>query len=147
MKHIRKRLENELDAAVEDIRFFDVRGDLAEVSKLEACADTIESQLELLSSIEQEGEGNIIRFNRDGTFRLWRIRIPSEGNQIVEHYDTNISFDDYDALIEESDCLDVTQTFDIASIAHLVVVTEEIQDKRTDVYYFVSDDVIDVMSQ
>jgi hypothetical protein len=147
MKHIRTRLTNALNEVVEDIRFFDARGDLAEVSRLEACADTVKSKLEILSSIEQKGEGNIIRFNSDGTFRLWCVRIPSGGKQIIEHYDANISFDDYDALIEESDCLDVTQTFDIASISHLVIVTENIQDKRTDAYYFVSDDVIDDMRQ
>lgn len=145
MQLIKKQLINEINAITEDIRFFDVRGDYTEVSRLETCVENIKEQLEILAHIEKVGEGNIVHFNADGTFRLWCVRIPNGNEQVIEHYDVDISFDTYEELIEVSDCIDVTETFDITSIAPLIIVTETLSDKRTDVYYLIDDEAIDNM--
>jgi hypothetical protein len=146
MKHIRRQLENTLEGIVEDIRFFAVRGNVDTVSLLEIHADNIKEQIDILTQIEKEGEGNLINFNSDGTFKLWCIRIPDGGQQIVEHYNVDLNFADYDELLETADCIDVTDVFDIEAISHSVIVTDNIDDcNKTDVYYLVSNDSIDLM--
>lgn len=146
MKNIRRNLENTLKGVVEDIRFFDVRGELDRVISLEVYADEIKDQLNILSSIENDREGNLISFNADGTFRLWCIRIPDGGEQIVEYYNVDLDFEDYDELLETADCLDVTDMFDIEAIANVAIVTDNINDCiRRDAYYLVSNDAIDTM--
>ena len=146
MKNIRKYLENTLDGIVEDIKFFDVRGELDKVASLEMYANEIKDQLDILSCIEQDREGNLINFNTDGTFRLWCIRIPDGGEQIVEYYNVDLDFGNYDELLETADCIDVTDIFDIEAIANVVIVTDSINDCiRRDVYYLVSNDAIEAM--
>jgi hypothetical protein len=146
MKNIRRNLENTLKGVVEDIRFFDVRGELDRVISLEVYADEIKDQLNILSSIENDREGNLISFNADGTFRLWCIRIPDGGEQIVEYYNVDLDFEQYDELLEAADCIDVTDIFDIEAIANVVIVADNINDCiRRDAYYFVTNDAIDTM--
>ena len=148
MKNIRRNLENTLNGVVEDIKFFDVHGELDRVAALETYADEIKDQLDILARIEKDREGNLINFNADGTFRLWCIRIPDGGEQIVEYYNVDLDFEDYDELLETADCIDVTDIFDIEAIANVVIVTDNINDCiRRDAYYLVSNDVIEAMSE
>ena len=146
MKNIRRQLENALVGIVDDIRFFAIRGDVSHVSLLEVHADDIKDQIDILTCIEKEGEGNLINFNSDGTFKLWCVRTPDGGEQIIEHYNVDLTFENYDELLEVADCMDVTDIFNIEAIAHSIVVTDNINDcNRRDVYYFVTNDAIDVM--
>ena len=140
MLNIKKMLEKELDEAVEDIRYYDVRGRHEEASEAELRADTLKDQIFVLSIIEREREGNLIRFNEDGSFSLWCIRIPDGGEQIIEYYDASVTFEDYEEIIECADCLDVTDEFDIEEISHLVVVTDDLTACNRDesIYYLVS---------
>ena len=148
MKNIRRQLENTLDGVVEDIKFFDVRGEFDRVVSLEIYADELKDQLDILSGIEKEGEGNLINFNADGTFRLWCIRIPDGGEQIVEYYNADFTPDDYEELLEAADCIDVTNIFDIEAIAHNIIIVDRIEDCiRKGTYYFVSNDVLDTIRE
>lgn len=144
MKNIRRQLENTLDGIIEDIKFFDVRGEEDTVASLEIYADDIKDQLDILSCIEKEGEGNLINFNENGTFRLWCIRVPEGGNQIIEYYNADFTYNNYDELLEASDCIDVTNIFDIEAIVHNIVVANRIEDCiRKGTYYFVTNDILD----
>lgn len=146
MNNIRRNLENTLNGVVDDIRFFDVRGELGKIAALEAYADEIKDQLDILARIEKDREGNLISFNADGTFRLWCIRIPDGGEQIIEYYNVDLDFEDYDELLETADCIDVTDIFDIEAIANVVIVTDSINDCiRRYAYYLVSNDAIEAM--
>lgn len=144
MKSIRKQLEKELNETVEDIRYYDVRGLSAKVREFEFQADSIKEQLDILSLIEREREGNLLHFNGDGTFALWCIRIPEGGEQIVEHYNCTFTFEEYEELLETSDCIDVTGIFDISAITTNIIVTDDISKcDRRDVYYFVSNEAME----
>lgn len=146
MKHIRRQLENILYGIVEDIKFFDVRGEFDRVASLEAYADDIKDQLDILARIEKEGEGNLVRFDNDDTFRLWCIRIPEGGEQIIEYYDTSLQFKNYDELIETAECINVTDVFDLKAYPHDIIVVDNIDDCiRKGVYYLVTNDAMDVM--
>lgn len=148
MKNIRRQLENTLDGVVEDIKFFDVRGEFDRVVSLEIYADELKDQLDILGSIEKDGEGNLIQFNADGTFRLWCIRIPDGGEQIIEYYNVDLNFEDYDELLETADCIDVTDIFDTEAISDTCVVTDDIRDcMRRDTYYLVTNDAIDMAKE
>lgn len=148
MKNIRRQLENTLDGVVEDIKFFDVRGEFDRVVSLEIYADELKDQLDILGSIEKDGEGNLINFNADGTFRLWCIRIPDGGEQIVEYYNVDLNFEDYDELLETADCIDVTDIFDTEAISDTCVVTDDIRDcMRRDTYYLVTNDAVDMAKE
>ena len=148
MKNIRRQLENTLDGVVEDIKFFDIRGEFDRVVSLEIYADELKDQLDILGSIEKDGEGNLINFNADGTFRLWCIRIPDGGEQIVEYYNVDLNFEDYDELLETADCIDVTDIFDTEAISDTCVVTDDIRDcMRRDTYYLVTNDAIDMAKE
>lgn len=144
MKNFKKQLENELNGIVEDIRFYDVRGDIVSVINAENVAADVKAQLEMLDAIMAEREGNLICFNADGTFNLRCIRVPEGGEQIVEEYNVDLTFEDYDELLETADCIDVSDIFSTEAIAHLVVIENDIDncDKR-DVYYFVSNETIE----
>ena len=145
MKNIRRNLENTLSGVIDDIKFFDVRGELDRVESLEIYADELKDQINILNCIEQEREGNIILFNANGTFRLWCIRIPDGGEQIIEYYNVDLNFEDYDELLEEADCIDVTDIFDTEAISNTIIITDDIRDCiRRDTYYLITNDAIDM---
>lgn len=144
MLNIKKQLNKDLDEAWEDVSFYDARGKNAEARDAARHANDIGLQLDILSDIEREREGNLIRFNEDGTFSLWCIRTPEGGEQIIEYYEAEMSFADYEDTIECANCLDVTDEFDTEEISHLVIVTDDLAkcDRDEGIYYLVSNDTL-----
>ena len=147
MKFIRKQLEKDLAESVEDVRFFSVRGMDENVDALENTIEDIKAQLAILEEIERDGEGNLLRFNEDGSFEMWCVRIPEGDSELVEHYEANLDFASYESVIQEAACVDVTTEFRIADIAHRIFVIDDLNacEKQNDNFYFVSNDTIEDM--
>lgn len=144
MKNIRKFLKESLNKATEDIHFFDARGDEASVNLYEKQAWDLKKQLAVLDMIEYKREGNLLRFNEDGSFNMWAIRTSAGGDQTVEYYDAQMRFDNCFILTQEASCTDVTDSFDIDLVLSRVVVTNDLIGCgiNTNNYYFVSDDTL-----
>lgn len=144
MKRIRNYFESQINELVEELRFYDVREMDSEASDVEDKIELLRNELDVLSDIEKSGEGNLLRFNEDGSFRLWCIRTPDDVT-IIEHYDTDIVVEDVDYLLECSDCLDVTDTFSLLDVLPLVCITDDLSEcmQTFDKYFLVDNDTFE----
>lgn len=145
MKDIKRYLEKQVDELVEELKYYDVCGEEDACEKAERQISDVRSEIELLNDIQNEREGNLLKFNSDGSFRLWVVRIPEGGEQIVEHYDADISFGEVEDVLEAAPCVDVSDEFSLKEIAHLVNVSDNLLecDRTANKYYFVSNDVFE----
>ena len=125
MRELRNYLNKSIDEMVEIIKLCDYNGEFDRANWYESIVSDYKNQVCILSEIIQCGEGNLIKFNEDGTFELWSIRCPEDGDMIVEHYDDDMTFDTYDELIEISKCRDVTDELETDKIFANTTVTDE----------------------
>lgn len=140
MRRFRNFLLGQLDNLDRELEFYEQYKKEEEASGVDKQIHDMEKELKILTSIEQEGEGNLIRFNNNGTFHCWCFRTPEGGAQIIEEYN-DISLDDAEYGFECSSCRDVTDSFLLENILCSVRVSEHIpENPDTELYYFVSND-------
>lgn len=142
MNRIKDYLTNQINELDNERRFYDMKNKVSEAEDVENKISSIREELECLSVIESKGEGNLIRFNEDGTFRLWCVRVV-DGKTIVEHYNTDITTDNVDYLLECSDCLDVTDTFSFEDVLPSLVITDDLSKKSFKGYVMVDNDTFE----
>ena len=134
MKHIKEHIENKIETA-----------------KTGIVADELKKQLEILAKAEREGEGNLLKFvnriehgNPIDVFKLWCIHVPESGEQYVEEYMEEMTFDTAFDAMQECELLDVTGDFSTADILDKIIITDSLpEEKDPTVYYFVDNDTLD----
>lgn len=125
MRNFREYLNKTIDEMVDIMKTCDCNGESDRANWYERLIADYKEQVNILNEIIQSGEGNLIKFNEDGTFELWSIRCPYDGDVVVEHYDDDMTFSTYEELIELSKCRDVTDTFDKDRIFAVTTVTND----------------------
>lgn len=143
IKAFKNHINNTINELVNAMKACELSSETEKADWYEAVIDDYKSQLYVLDDIIKCGEGNLIRFNGNGTFKLWAIHCAEDSETVIECYDDDMSFDTYEECIELSKCRDVSDAFDFECVMPLIIVTDEPQTKSGfDGYLLVPEDAL-----
>lgn len=125
MRELKQYINKTINEFVEAMKHCELVGQYEQADDYERMIADYKKQLDILEPMIKEGEGNLIRFNEDGTFELWAIHCTGDGDMIVEHYEDDMTFALYEEYIEMSKCRDVSSEFDIDKVMLHTTVTDE----------------------
>lgn len=125
MRELKQHINKTINELVEAMKNCDLVCQYEQADDCERMIADYKKQLDILEPMIKEGEGNLIRFNEDGTFELWTIHCTEDGDMIVEHYDDDMTFALYEEYTEMSKCRDVSCEFEVDKVMPYVTVTDE----------------------
>lgn len=136
MKNFKNYLEEVINECMNEIRFLETEG--RETSKEEAAVEKLKKKVDILNDIEAGNEGNLLKFNEDGSFHLWCIRCPEDGKLIIEEYQDAMTFENFEDMLQETKCFDVTNSVSMREIANAIISATE----EDGLYAFVNNDTL-----
>ena len=144
---IKNKLNKQLDELYEELCFYEVHNETEELSNVEKYIERTDVEIKALLQFENEKEVNLIKFNDDKSFHLWVICQPEGGNLIIEEYESDLTFEEYEYMLECSKCFDVTSSFTIEEIAwntQIIIDNDMLLNNVCDkeLYYLISDDIL-----
>lgn len=143
MKRLKNYINNTITELVAAMKACELSSETERADWYEGVIADFKTQLCVLDNIIKCGEGNLLHFNEDGTFKLWALHCPEDGEIVVEEYDDDMRFDAYEEYIELSKCRDVSDTFDLDRLMPIITITDEPRAKSSiDGYLLVPEEAL-----